>query len=429
MSIHSSQSIAVIGAGISGLSAAYVLSKHHRVTLYEKENRLGGHARTLTVQHKGKDIAVDTGFIVFNDRNYPHLNALFSELGVPYHKSDMSFAARINKDNTTVFEYSSKSLKGIFPTPRTWLDARRWKMMRDYLRFSRHAKKFIDTPERISLGQLLQRAGVSESFTHHFILPMGAAIWSCPVQQMLEYPAATFVRFFYNHGLLDYNGQPQWYTVTGGSREYVERIRKAMKADMKTNCAATRVERTGKGVRVQDVAGGEAIYDQVIFACHADEALAMHADISPEEKAVISAFRFNENIAYLHSDITLMPKQKACWASWVYLSETLHDASPTLAITYWMNLLQTLDEACPLFVTLNPAQPPAPELTHNVHHFTHPIFDQAAIDAQSAIPSINGKNRIWWCGAWQRYGFHEDGIHSAMNVVRAMGTTIPWEQA
>ncbi len=423
------QTIAIIGAGISGLSAAYVLRALYDVTLYEKEPRLGGHARTLTVNSGGKEIAVDTGFIVFNDRNYPHLNGLFKTLDVPFHKSNMSFAARIGAGNGHDFEYSSKSLKGIFPTTRSFFDWKRWAMMRDYLRFSKTAKRYLANPDTSSLSQLISRAKVSEAFTRYFILPMGAAIWSCPVSQMLDYPAATFVRFFNNHGLLDYNGQPQWYTVTGGSKTYVQKIRDELGSAVRIASPVTLVKRKADKVLVRDVNGNEAYYDQVIFACHADEALAMHADITQQERDVIGAFRFNENTAYLHCDASLMPRDTHCWASWVYLSQTAIDTTPSLAVTYWMNLLQGIDTNHPLFVTLNPASPPKPELVYNKHIYTHPIFDAAAIEAQKHIPGINGKNRIWWCGAWQRYGFHEDGIDSAMKVAKALGATLPWEQS
>lgn len=418
--------IAVIGGGISGLSAAFVLQQHYDITLYEKEPRLGGHARTLAVQYDGKEIAVDTGFIVFNDRNYPHLNGLFDTLGVAYHKSDMSFAARIG-DHGSAFEYSSKSLRGIFPTISTLFDGRRWVILRDYFRFSAKTKRFLKSPDKRTLGQWVKDTNVSDAFVHCFILPMGAAIWSCPVSQMFDYPAETFARFFNNHGLLDYNGQPQWYTVTGGSREYVATIANHLSTAPRISQPVIEVRRERDGVIVK-TATEETYYDMVLFACHADEALAVHADATQEERDILSAFRFNVNKAYLHRDENLMPANKRCWASWVYLSDAQRDTSPSLAVTYWMNLLQGLDEERPLFVTLNPARPPDADKTFNIHAFTHPIFDRAAIDAQKKIASINGKNRIWWCGAWQRYGFHEDGIASAMNVATTLGVPIPWQQ-
>jgi predicted NAD/FAD-binding protein len=418
--------IAVIGAGISGLSAAWLLRDQHEVTLYEKEPRLGGHARTLEVDYNGTSVAVDTGFIVFNDRNYPHLNGLFSALGVAFHKSNMSFAARIQGYND--IEYSSRSLRGMFPTLTSLLDVRRWQMLRDYFRFSRAAKKFLLNEDRRSLGELLDAVRVSDAFREYFILPMGAAIWSCPVAQMLDYPAATFVRFFNNHGLLDYNGQPQWYTVTGGSREYVQKIAEALKDNVRVGVGAISVTRSNDSVLVEDSNGETRHYDEVIFACHADEALAMQRDASAHERKILSCFRFNQNTAYLHRDPSLMPQNTRCWASWVYLCEQAQAGeAPKLAITYWMNLLQGVDHRLPLFVTLNPPTPPAVELTFNTHIFTHPIFDRAAIDAQAHVHEINGKDRIWWCGAWQRYGFHEDGIYSAIAVVRQLGGIIPWE--
>lgn len=418
------QKIAIIGSGISGLSAAWLLRERYDVVLYEKNAVLGGHARTLTVDYDGVAIDVDTGFIVFNDRNYPHLLGLFSALQVPFHKSDMSFAASIAEG---AFEYSSKSLRGIFPTFDALFDVKRYSMMRDYLRFSRAAKRYLQqASSSLTLEQLIALSGVGETFARGFILPMGAAIWSCPISQMLQYPAETFVRFFDNHGLLDYNGQPQWYTVSGGSRSYVSRIAAHLAGKIKLGIGATRVDRTENGVSVLDSHGDVQDYDYVVFATHAPEAHALLHNPSEQESAIIGAFKTQENLAILHRDAQLMPKNKHCWASWVYLSKLREDNSPSLAITYWMNLLQNIDANKPLFVTLNPPEMPADALIFDSHIFAHPIFDKQAIDAQKMLPSINGKNRIFWCGAWQRYGFHEDGIHSAVNVASLLGVKTPW---
>jgi predicted NAD/FAD-binding protein len=394
------------------------------VVVYEKSATAGGHARTLTVAHGEKHIAVDTGFIVFNDRNYPNLLSLFAALKVPYHASNMSFAASVNYG---AFEYSSKSLRGIFPTLASLFQLKRYLMLRDYFRFSKHAKAFLQQPDNRSLGALIAESGVGDYFTRYFIMPMGAAIWSCPVSQMLEYPARTFVQFFNNHGLLDWNGQPQWFTVTGGSKVYVEKLLADASLDVRLQSEISSVVREDAGVRIVTQNGGkEEHFDHVIIAAHADEALAMLKGPTDREREVLGAFRFQQNTAYLHRDARLMPSHTPCWASWVYLSDSVVDASPKLAISYWMNLLQSIDNAYPLFVTLNPFVKPKPELTFNTHHFTHPIFDEAAIQAQARISEISGTDRISYVGAWQRYGFHEDGIWSAVRAIKALGIAVPW---
>lgn len=407
--------IAIIGSGISGLSAAYLLHRDHDITLYEKEHRLGGHARTRTVG----DIAVDTGFIVFNDRNYPNLLGLFAALGVESIESNMSFAASVGQG---AFEYSSKSLRGVFPTVATLFDLRRWRMGRDYFRFSRYAKAFLKNPDGRTLGQLVRDANVGDDFARYFILPIGGAIWSCPVATMMDYPAKTFVQFFENHGLLDVNGQPMWRTVKGGSHRYIEKLIASAKPAIKP--AAVHITREENGVRVKDALGGEAIYDHVIMAAHADESLALLTNPTVEERQILGAFKFQPNHAFLHSDERFMPREKKCWASWVYLSDGAVDNAPHLAVSYWMNLLQSLPGQ-PLIVTLNPAT--KPNNVHDEHWFAHPIFDQAAIDAQEKLPAINGIDRISYVGAWQRYGFHEDGIWSAVRAVKKLGVSIPWE--
>lgn len=412
--------IAIIGSGISGLSAAYLLHTQHEITVYEKADRLGGHARTREVN----GVPVDTGFIVFNDRNYPNLLGLFAELGVESIESDMSFAASVDRG---AFEYSSKSLRGVFYNAKQLLDKRRWAMGRDYFRFSHYAKKFLKNPDGRSLGQLVKDSGVGEHFAQYFILPIGGAIWSCPVSTMMDYPARTFVQFFENHGLLDVNGQPQWRTVKGGSRQYVEKLAAATNATLKLNCGPLTVTRAGEGVTIKERHGLYERYDHVIMAAHADESLALLGNPSAQENEILGAFKFQPNMAYLHSDPSLMPNERRCWASWVYLCDGVKDESPNLAVSYWMNLLQSLDDRQPLIVTLNPATPPKPELTHDQHLFHHPIFDEAAIQAQARMPSINGIDRISYVGAWQRYGFHEDGIWSAVRVAKQLGASIPWE--
>lgn len=416
--------IAIVGSGISGLASAYLLQQQHEVVVFEKNATAGGHARTLEVESQGQTIAVDTGFIVFNNRNYPNLCGLFRTLNVPFHKSNMSFAASIENGG---FEYSSKSIQGLFPTIRSMVEKKRWKMVSDYFRFSNYAKAYLKRDGSLTLGQLIDASGVGDAFKRQFILPIGAAIWSCPLSSMLDYPARTFVRFFENHGLLDVNGQPQWLTVTGGSREYVKRVVAALgEGVVRCGASITRVERTADGVWVEDDNGKRERFDHVVMASHADESLAMLANPTADEKTILGVFRFQKNEAYLHGDARFMPNNKKCWASWVYQSLQSVDDAPSLTVTYWMNLLQGLDETVPLFVTLNPKTAPNASLIYNQHTYTHPIFDQPAIDAQGKLDDIQGVDRIWFCGAWTRYGFHEDGILSAVNVAKALGVKTPW---
>jgi len=420
-------SIAIIGSGISGMGAAYLLQQAgHNITVYEKAPRVGGHSRTLTVDYNGNQIPVDTGFIVYNEPNYPNLVGMFRHLGVATHKSDMSFAITINNG---AFEWGARSLGAVFGQRRNLLRPAFYRMIRDVMRFNAQAQKTVETHPTFSLGQLLSHLKLGKGFRDYYLLPMGGAIWSCPPEMMLEFPAATFVQFFKNHGLMSFTGQHQWYTVTGGSKEYVAKLTAPYADRIRTNCAATRVTRTGGIVTVEDSTGATQTYDQVVFACHANETLAMLADASAEESSVLGAFTYQKNIAYLHRDTSLMPKRRACWASWVYHAHqpgNTDERMNGIGVTYWMNLLQKIDEQYPLFVTLNPAKPMNDALVFNRHEFEHPVFTAQTLAAQLRLPQLQGKNNSWFCGAYTRYGFHEDGLLSAVKVAQGMGVTIPW---
>lgn len=415
------QSIAIIGSGISGLGAAYILHPHHDITLYEKSLTLGGHSRTLEVEVPEGHIPVDTGFIVFNDRNYPLLTGLFHHLGVPFKKSNMSFGASI-ADHW--FEYGTRSLGAIFAQPKNLLRPSFLRMIADVLHFNRVSKAFLDSPQ--TLGECLDTLGMGEWFRHYYLLAMGAAIWSTPLDQMLAFPARSFLRFFDNHGLLTINDQPQWYTVDGGSCEYVKRIAATFESRIKTSCGVVSVTRTSDGVELRDTQGGSATYNQVIFACHSDQVLAMLQNPSEAERSIFGAMRYQPNEVVLHRDTSFMPKAKAAWASWVYLSDGKRDAKPAISLSYWMNLLQTLPTQTNIIVTLNPSHPPKSELVFNRATLEHPIFDEAAIRAQERIGEIQGRDKLWYCGAYLGHGFHEDGLRSAVNVTSALGTKIPW---
>jgi predicted NAD/FAD-binding protein len=413
--------IGIIGAGISGLGAAYLLAPQHDITVFERNSYAGGHSRTIDVPTGRGAVPVDTGFIVFNNWNYPNLLGLFGKLGVPYQKSDMSFGVCIEDG---WLEYSSY---GLFAQRRNIFRPAYWRMLTDIVRFNRQAPAFIDKDADITLRECLDRLRMGRWFREYYILAMGASIWSCPVETIMEFPARTFLQFFKNHGLLNIRKRPQWYTVTGGSREYVSRLSAAIGGRVRLNCPAVRVRGGDGKVMVTDAQGAAHEFDRVIFACHADEALAMIEAPRAEHVEILGAFGYQTNKIVVHGDATFMPRNRKCWASWVYLSEKRRDKKPAVALSYWMNNLQGLDARYPVIVTLNPEREPNPELVYDRHEFAHPVFDRAAVRAQERISEIQGVDSLWFCGAYQRYGFHEDGLLSAVNVARAMGVAIPWE--
>lgn len=412
--------IAIIGAGISGLGAAYLLNPHHDITVFEKNEYIGGHSRTIDIATKGGTVPVDTGFIVFNDWNYPNLLGLFGKLGVPYHKSEMSFGVSIGLE---WLEYSSN---GMFVQKKNLFRPAYWRMIFDIIKFNKRAELYLDKDPSITLGQCLDELNMSEWFRRYYLLAMGAAIWSCPISTILDFPAATYVRFFKNHGLLNINRRPQWYSVEGGSREYVRRLTSGFADRIKVNTPVKSVSTNADGVDIVDAMGNSHHFDQVIFACHPDEAMEMIAAPDESLKAVVGQFRYQENHIVVHSDTSFMPANRGCWASWIYLNDTPFDEKPVVSLTYWMNNLQTLDTDTPVLVTLNPGRRPAQSAIYNEHVFSHPVFDEAAIRAQKRLTEIQGKNGLWFCGAYQRYGFHEDGLLSAVTIARQIGVTIPW---
>lgn len=411
--------IAVIGGGISGMGAAYMLSRHHSVVLYESERRFGGHARTLKAGRFG-DQPVDTGFIVFNRVNYPNLVRLFEDLDVPVAKSDMSFGASINGGR---FEYGLKSLDALFAQRRNLANPKFLRMIRDILQFNARALEVADDPE-ITIGQFLSRLGTGPWFRDYYILPLSGAIWSTPVDKILDFPAQALVTFFRNHALLGVTGQHQWYTVEGGSIEYVSRMVAAMDrqgVELRSGAAVKAVKRTEGGALVR-VEGGEwDSYDEVVFATHSDDTLALLADPSPAERAALGAVKYQPNEAVLHCDETLMPKSRKVWSSWNYV-EARDKASDKIDLTYWMNCLQPIPKEDPLFVTLNATQAIREECIYDVTTFRHPVYDLAAQHAREALTSMQGMRNTWFCGAWMKNGFHEDGLASAVDVVETIAT-------
>jgi len=416
--------IAIIGTGISGLGSAYLLNPDHEITVYEKAPRIGGHSRTVTVDYDGRALPVDTGFIVFNRPNYPNLSGLFSHLGVPSHASDMTFAASI-RDGW--LEWGAKDLGAVIGQRRNLLRPKFGLLVRDVMIFNARAQNMVERHPDLSLEGLIRKLGLGDWFRRYYLLPMSGAIWSCPPCEMMNFPARTLVRFFANHHLLSVTGQPQWRTVTGGSQEYVRRLTAPFAHRIRVNCGAVAVTRQEGKVQVKDSQGGFESYDQVVMACHGDETQALLKDSDRDEQAVLSAFRYQKNRAVLHRDPSLMPRRRRCWASWVYSSDGdfFH---PKITVTYWMNLLQGIDQNYPLFVSLNPKRDIPEALIFDEAEFDHPLFDQAAIAAQSRIAALQGRHGTWYAGAHLGHGFHEDGLASAVWVARTLGAAIPWDK-
>lgn len=415
-------SVAIIGTGISGMGAAALLHPAHDITVYEKAPEIGGHTRTRNINYHGRNIAVDTGFIVFNYQNYPNLSAMFRHYNVPVEKSDMTFAVTMDDG---AFEWGAKNLNALFGQRSNLLNPQFLRMIADVLHFFVRAPSFVERNPQLTLKQMLDKMCLGEWFVKYYILPMGGAIWSCPLDTMLSFPALDFVRFFKAHGLMSPIGQPQWYTVTGGSQEYVKRLTAPFADRIRTNCGATAITRNGNKVSVQDARGETHEYDHVVLACHGDQALSLLKDTSLEERSVLGAFRYQKNRALLHKDASIMPKRKRCWASWVYHSDK-DRKDETIPVTYWMNLLQNIDNDYPLFVTLNPIKPIAPEHVFDEHEFEHPVYTMEAMQSQKLIHSLQGKRNTWFCGAYLRNGFHEDGLASAVAVAERMGVQKPW---
>ncbi len=408
--------IAVIGGGISGMAAAHLLSKAHRVVLFEAEPRLGGHARTVKAGKRG-DQPVDTGFIVYNEANYPNLTSLFSELDVPVVPSNMSFGASFKGG---ALEYGLASIDAIFAQRRNLMRPQFLRMVRDIKKFNDNALDAAKDPD-ISIGDFLSILGTGKWFRDHYLLPFTGAIWSTPTSKMMDFPAQALIRFMENHALLRYENQHQWYTVEGGSIEYVRRLEAKLISqgvDLRLGAAVKSVSRHDK-VEVLPVGGTVERFDEVVFATHSDQSLAMLSDPSPSEAQSLGAVRYQPNEAVLHCDEALMPRRRKCWSSWVYCEEA-RKTSDKIDLTYWMNSLQPIPQDDPMFVTLNSTRRIREELIYDTTTFQHPVFDLGALQAQKTIRARNGTNSTWFCGAWMRNGFHEDGFASAVDVADAL---------
>lgn len=416
--------IAVVGAGIAGLAAARTLARTARVTLYEAGDHFGGHTHTVDVTLGGRTYGVDTGFLVFNERNYPQLAALFAELGVATAPADMSFSAQIPSAG---IEWSSASFGAIFAQRSNLLRPAFWNMLGEILRFNRIATRLLQRPGARNravledgVGDFLDAHRFSSGFRDWYFLPMVGSIWSCPTEQMLRFPLATLLRFCANHGLLQITGRPQWRSVWGGASTYVDKMLDAI-PDARLATPVRRVKRLPVGGADVATASGSEHFDAVVLACHSDQSLALLADPSDEEREVLGAIRWQRNRAILHTDARVLPERKAAWAAWNY--ERSGDSAArenSVCLHYLINRLQPLPFDVPVIVSLNPLFEPASALVQGEFHYAHPVFDRRAIAAQARLAALQGRSDTWYCGAWTGHGFHEDGLVSALAVCRAL---------
>lgn len=404
--------IAVIGSGISGNVAAYQLNKKHDITVYEANDYIGGHTHTHEISHQGKQFSVDTGFIVFNHKTYPNFIALLKELGVQEQLSTMSFGVKCDK---TGLEYMGSTINSLFAQRRNIFRPSFWRMILDILRFNREATDLLqDSSGDISLGDYLEQHKYSQVFINYYLVPMAAAVWSADLKLMFEFPARYLVRFFHNHGLLSVNDRPNWYVIKGGSKTYAQALTRPFRDKIKLSTPVTQVERTDKGVAVTS-SDGEVIYDAVFFACHSDQALRMIHKPSDSEKQVLGAIKYQDNEVLLHTDASVMPTRKSAWAAWNY--HLLDGDQSRVAVTYNMNILQSLDCEDQFCVTLNNSDAVDQSMVLKRLNYHHPIYTKESVAAQARHAEING-NGFYFCGAYWRYGFHEDGVVSALNAVK-----------
>lgn len=419
--------VAVVGSGVAGLSAAWLLSERHNVTLFEADHRLGGHAHTAEAPGFKGPVPVDTGFIVYNEGNYPNFTALLAHLGVPSLYADMSLSVSLDDG---AFEYSSFGLGGIFAQKRNLLSPRFWRLLLDIERFFRTAPRDLEQLEANAtpLDAYLAAKGYGEAFRDDHLLPQAAAIWSTPLDQIGAYPAASLIRFFQNHGMMTITGRGLWRTVQGGSRAYVSRLTAAFRGEARQGVRVAGVRRDANGVELRLAGGGRERFDQVVIATHGDTALGLLDDPSADETRLLSAFKYSRNMIALHTDTVLMPKRRRAWCSWNHIGR--RDAPGEGAVSYWMNRLQSLTDAPDLFVTLNPNKEIAADKLIKTEVYDHPLFDAGAIAAQQAFWDIQGARRTWFCGSYLGHGFHEDALQSGLAVAEQLGgVRRPWTVA
>ena len=417
--------IAIIGSGISGLSSALLLSQKHNITLFESNNRFGGHANTVEIMHKENVIPVDTGFIVYNKLNYPNLVSFFDFLKVETIDSDMSFAVSARDGQ---LEYSG-SMKGIFAQKKNFFNLKFYRMLKDIIIFFIFGYKYaFQFKESESLGEYVKRCNFSKEFINDHLIPMSSAIWSCPEKEILNFPAKTLLTFFKNHQLINFIFRPKWRTVKGGSKQYVNKVIEKLSCDAKNrfilNSKIKSVYCKNNKIEINFEESTE-IFDKVIMATHPDQTIKLIKNLDEQSTDILRKFKYQKNIVYLHSDSSLMPKNKKTWSSWNYISSKREEKS---SVTYWMNLLQKINNSLNVFVSLNPYITPIKSLTYKKIIYEHPIFNTQTNEAQKKMTEIQGKNNIFYAGAWLRYGFHEDGIMSAVNISSLLNIKIPWKK-
>jgi uncharacterized protein len=419
--------IAVVGSGISGLSCAWALSQRHEVTLIEADNRLGGHSHTVNVATSSGVVPVDTGFIVYNTWTYPNFTALLDYLEQDSTPTQMSFAVTAEGGR---YEYSGNNLATLFGTARQWLSPSHWRMMLDLLRFYRNAESHVATvPEGTTLGDYLKRFGYGEHFIQRHILPISGAIWSATPTQIAAYPFHAFIRFFSNHKLFNLGNRPDWHTVSGGSQDYVKKLVEDSRFTTRIASPVASVARHTDHVRLNFANGGHASFDHVVLATHADTAHSLLAEPTQLENELLPVFKTSANKVYLHRDEKLMPQRRRFWSGWNYRMQDQGDAA-TPDVTYWMNALQKLKSSEQHFVSLNPQLPPAAELIDGIFCYRHPMFSTSTLSAQKRLWSLQGVDRIWYCGAWFGAGFHEDGLQAGLAVAEQLGgVRRPWNVA
>ncbi|MDN3484298.1 FAD-dependent oxidoreductase [Pseudoalteromonas sp. APC 3224] len=410
--------IAIIGTGVSGLTCGHLLHKHYDVTLFEKNDYIGGHTATVDVNHSGINYAVDTGFIVFNDRTYPYFEKLLERIGVKRKPTQMSFSVH---NEATGFEYNGHTFTSLFAQRRNIVRPKFWRLLYDIVRFNKLCKALYEKGQYTehSLGELLQQHRFNDFFKYHYILPMGAAIWSTSIKEMENVGVEFFVKFFFNHGLLDITNRPQWYVIPGGSREYIKPLIAGFADKIQLNTDIKSVTRDERGATITLADGQQVLFDKVIFACHSDQALALLGDACEQENKVLGAIPYTENSVVLHTDVSLLPDRKAAWASWNYLLNNNTDKAAV--VTYQMNILQGIESDTQFCVTLNHLEGINQSKILREFTYHHPVFNQQSIAAQQLKNTVDGQNNTYFCGAYWYNGFHEDGVRSAVDVAKQLG--------
>jgi predicted NAD/FAD-binding protein len=426
--MNKSRRVAVVGSGISGAAAAWLLRDHLDVTLFEADGRFGGHTHTAVVEEDGREIPVDTGFMVFNRPNYPLLSALFDHLRIATYPTDMSFSASFDAGR---LEYAGTDLNTLFGQRRNLVSRRFWGLLLSILRFNRAAQRALLSPPLpdVTLDDFLDRGGFGHAFRARYLYPMAAAIWSCPRGQVGRFPAVSFLRFFANHGLIRLAERPQWLTVDGGAGTYMRRLVEDLGPRARAGSPVVRVTRSAERVVLCLADGRQEGFDDVVLACHSDQALRLIDGPTRDERRLLGAIPYRPNRVLLHRDPALMPRRRRVWSSWNYLADAAEDGSSAVSVTYWMNSLQRLPTGTDYFVSLNPLREPREETIVGEFEYEHPVFGAGTLEAQRQLQGIQGRSRTWFAGAWTGYGFHEDGMRSAVEVAQALGARVPWLEA